>query len=238
MSTDTPSPFRSRGFIVAAAVVGLIAVIAVIALIAGLFDGNDDATPPTPTSTPAESTTPVADDDPSVCGLTAVEDSSSLTAAPTNTWELVGTMVAPTEAEVGPGAVDDGLRSCFARTAEGALFAAVNFVATGTDANLGPRLIDLVAPGPGRDALEAQDSAGSSSSLRAQVAGFKVAAYSADSATIDLALNYSDGSLVSVPLKLQWVEGDWKVEMTASGDLPLAPAGLQNLGGYIPWSGA
>ncbi|MEU2205476.1 hypothetical protein ABZ469_14165 [Microbacterium oleivorans] len=235
MSTDTPSPFRSRGFIVAAAVVGLIAMIAVVALIAGLLNGDDDATPPTPTSTPAESTTPVGDDDPSVCGLTAVEDSSSLTAAPTNTWELVGTMAAPTETEVGPGAVDDSLRSCFARTAEGALFAAVNFVATGTDANLGPRLIDLVAPGPGRDALEAQDSAGSSSSLRAQVAGFKVAAYSA---TIDLALNYSDGSLVSVPLKLQWVEGDWKVEMTTSGDLPLAPAGLQNLGGYIPWSGA
>ncbi len=238
MSTDTPSPFRSRGFIVAAAVVGLIAVIAVIALIAGLFNGDDDATPPTPTASPAETTAPVTGGDPSVCGLTALEDSSSLTTAPENTWELVGTMAAPTEAEVGPGAIDDGLRSCFARTAEGALFAAVNFVATGTDATLGPRLIDLVAPGPGRDALKDQDAAGGSSSLRAQVAGFKVAGYTADSATIDLALNYSDGSLVSVPLKLQWAEGDWKVEMTASGDLPLAPAGLQNLGGYTPWSGA
>jgi hypothetical protein len=238
VSTDTNGRFRSRGFIVAAAVVGLIAVTAVIALIAGLFNGDNDPGPATPTSTPAESTAPVTEGDASVCGLDAFEDSSSLSAAPENSWELVGTMAAPTATEVGPGAVDDGFRSCFARTAEGALFAAVNFVAAGTDANLGPRLIDLVAPGPGRDALEGQDAAGGSSSLRAQVAGFKVAAYSADTATIDLALNYSDGSLVSVPLKMQWVEGDWKVEMTASGDLPLTPAGLQNLGGYIPWSGA
>ena len=120
----------------------------------------------------------------------------------------------------------------------GALFAAVNFVATGTDATLGPRLVELVAPGPGRDAIEAQSSGGSASNLRAQVAGFKVSAYSADAATIDLALNYSGGELVSVPLKLVWVEGDWKVEMTDAGELPLAPAQIQNLGGYTPWSGA
>jgi hypothetical protein len=56
--------------------------------------------------------------------------------------------------------------------------------------------------------------------------------------TVDLALNYSTGDLVSVPLKLVWAEGDWKVEMTDEGKLPLAPGEIASLGGYIPWSGA
>jgi len=238
MSTDVPSPFRRRGFIIAASVVGVIFLLAVVALIIGLFAGDDDADAQTDAPTPTATAALPSEGEASACGLEDFEETSSLTAAPNNSWELVGTMAAPSGPEAGPGSVDDGLRSCFARTAEGALFASVNFVATGTDANLGPRLIDLVAPGPGRDAIEGETAAGGTSPLRAQVAGFKVLAYSPGTATIDLVLNYSDGSLVSVPLKLQWAEGDWKMEMTSSGDLPLAPSQLQNLGGYIPWAGA
>lgn len=238
-AADSRSPFRSRGFILAAIVVGAIALAAIVVLVTSLLGGgNDNADPtPAPTTLPTADT---GDSDPSVCGLEGFEETSSLTAAPDNDWELVGTMAAPTDPTgAGPGEVDStGFRSCFAHTAEGALYAAVNFVATGTDATIGPRLIELVAPGPGRDALEGQPSGGSASNLRAQIAGYKVSAYSTETATIDLALNYSSGELVSVPLKLVWAEGDWKVEMTATGELPLAPAQLQNLGGYTPWSGA
>lgn len=239
MSTaDSQSPFRSRGFIVAAIVVGAIVLAAIVVLVTSLLGGGDNNADPTPAPTTSTSADP-GSADPSVCGLEGFEETSSLTTAPENEWELVGTMAAPVDDRSGPGDVAaGGFRSCFAHTAEGALFAAVNFVATGTDATLGLRLVELVAPGPGRDALEAQSSGGSASNLRAQVAGFKVSAYSADAATIDLALNYSAGELVSVPLKLVWVEGDWKVEMTDAGELPLAPAQIQNLGGYTPWSGA
>lgn len=239
MSTaDSQSPFRSRGFIIAAIVVGAIVLAAIVVLVTSLLRGGDNNADPTPTPTTSTSADP-GSADPSVCGLEGFEETSSLSAAPANEWELVGTMAAPVDNGSGPGDVDSaGFRSCFAHTGEGALFAAVNFVATGTDATLGPRLVELVAPGPGRDALEAQASGGSTSNLRAQVAGYKVSAYSAEAATIDLALNYSGGQLVSVPLKLVWAEGDWKVEMTAAGELPLAPAQIQNLGGYTPWSGA
>lgn len=239
MSTaDSQSPFRSRGFVVAAIVVGAIVLAAIVVLVTSLARGGDNNADPTPAPTTSTSANPSAAD-PSVCGLEGFEEKSSLTAAPTNKWELVGTMAAPIDDRSGPGDVDSaGFRSCFAHTAEGALFAAVNFVATGTDATLGPRLVELVAPGPGRDVLEGQSSGGSTSNLRAQVAGYKIAPYSADATTVDLALNYSGGQLVSVPLKLVWAEGDWKVEMTAAGELPLSPAQIQNLGGYTPWSGA
>jgi hypothetical protein len=73
---------------------------------------------------------------------------------------------------------------------------------------------------------------------RAQAAGFKIDAYDASSATVDLALNYNTGSLVSLPVKLVWEAGDWKLVLTDSGELPLKPAQLQSLGGYIPWAGA
>lgn len=236
MSTDSQSPRQNRGFVVAAIVVGVIALAAIVLLGTFLFRGGDNNADPTPTPAPTSSAT--ADAEPSVCGLDGFEETSSLDAAPDNKWELVGTVAAPADPAVGPGEVQDGLPSCYAHTAEGALFAAVNFIAAGTDATLGPKLIALVAPGPGRDALEADSSSGGTSNLRAQVAGFKVSSYSADSATIDVAMNYSTGQLVSIPLKLQWAEGDWKIEMTSEGELPLAPAQLQNLGGYTPWSGA
>jgi len=237
-SADSQSPFRSRGFIVAAVVVGAIVLAAIVVLVTSLLSGGDDNAEPLPSPTKSTTADPNSAD-PSVCGLEGFEETSSLSAAPDNEWELVGTMAAPVDDQIGPGDVDSaGFRSCFAHTAEGALFAAVNFVATGTDATIGPRLVELVAPGPGRDALEAQAPGGSTSNLRAQIAGYQIAAYSADTATIDLALNYSGGELVSVPLKLVWAEGDWKVEMTDAGELPLAPAEIQNLGGYTPWSGA
>ncbi|RGE19089.1 hypothetical protein [Leucobacter sp. wl10] len=240
MSTDdsgSTSPFARRGFIAAAVVVGVIAALGIFVLVMNLVSPPTSA-PPTdsPTSTP-----PVSAADASVCGLEAFETESSLTQAPDVEWELVGTIAAPTDPAVGPGTVDDGFRSCFAHTAEGALYAAVNFLATGTDAMLSQRLLELVAEGPGKDALEqllSQSPDGVTSSYRAQVAGYKIGQYDGTNATIDLVLNYSDGRLVSVPLRLVWEDGDWKAVFDDTGQMPLAPAELQNLGGYTPWGGA
>jgi hypothetical protein len=242
MSTVEPtSPFRRRGFIAAASVVGLIVLAAIIVMVTSLIRGGDE-----PAAAPMMSTTPTpttsASQDAatrSVCGFEEYEEENGLTAPPVAEWELVGTVAAPADPKVGPGEVDpDGFRSCFAHTAEGALFAAANFVAIGTDASIGPRLIELVAPGPGRDALANAPIGGDPSGFRAQIAGYSISAYDSTAATVDLALNYSTGDLVSLPLKLIWAEGDWKLQMTAEGELPLSPSPLTNLGGYTPWSGA
>ena len=236
-NTEHRSPFSRPGFIAAATVVGIIVLAAIIVLVTSLnHDTGDNTTPPNnPTST-----TPRGDAaDKSVCGLDGFENTNTLTQAPENDWELVGTVAAPTEPEgAGPAEIIDGLRTCYAHTAEGALFLAVNFAAMGTDASLRDRLPQLVAPGPGRDALIAAGSESSGSTLRAQVAGYKIGSYSTKETTVDLAVNYSSGELVSLPLKLVWAEGDWKIQMTDAGVLPLSPAPIANLGGYIPWSGA
>lgn len=236
------NPFTTRRFIVAVIVVGIIAICAVIVIISNVTGGNAKAKPGG--SGPATSSSPVAasDPDPSTCGLAGYETSSSLTTAPKTTWQLVGVVAAPSDKTgAGPGVINStGFRSCYAHTAKGALFSAANFTALGADATMRQQLASLVAPGAGHDAVEKQAAAGNanSSGVRAQVAGFKIDSYDAQNATVDLVLNYSDGQLASLPLKLTWSGGDWKLILTADGGLPLSPVKLQNLGGYIPWAGA
>lgn len=225
------------GFIAAAIVVAAI-VVAGVVVVVGVLAGAP-AGEPTPTGTGTNDA--VSEGDRSVCGLEAFEAESSLTSAPDNEWELVGTVAAPTSPSVGPGVVDDdGFRSCFAHTAEGALFAAVNYFALSSDAKYKDRIAELFAPGPGRDAaIEAARDAADPSNARIQVAGFKVNSYSAASAVIDVAWSVTTegGQLVSLPLSVVWVDGDWKIELLDNGQLRFTSATLQSLGGYIVWAG-
>ena len=240
-NTDARSPFRRPGFIAAAIVIGVILLAGAIMLATSLFGGGNNTADPKPsptTSTPVPPSAGTADA--SVCGLEGLDEENTLTAAPTNEWELIGTVAAPTASDrAGPGSVDDGFRTCFAHTTEGALFAAVNFVALSTDSRNTGQLYELIAAGPARDAAEAAgptdvDPSGS----RLQVAGFKVDSYSKGEATIDVAwtVTSQNNSLVSGPTVLRWEGGDWKVVITENG-APIAPGPIDNLGGYIPWAG-
>ena len=236
-NTETKNPFRGRGFIAAAIVVGVIVLAAIVVLVSSLTGRGDDPVATPSNSPPAIPTSSAADE--SICGLEGFDTENTLSDAPNNEWELVGTIAVPADPKgSGPGVIDDGLRTCYAHTAEGALFMAVNYMAMGTDASLYDRLPQLIAPGAGREALKQAPVTPSTSSTRAQVAGFTISGYSPASTTVDLALNYSNGQIVSIPLKLVWVENDWKLVLTDTGELPIAPAPLSNLGGYTPWSGA
>lgn len=234
-STQPSNPFASRGFIAAAIVIGVILLAGVIVLVTTLTAPHDPVAQPT--SSPSG---PVASgDDKSVCGLDGFETASSLTAAPDTKWELVGTVATPTDPKgAGPGRDDAGLRTCYAHTAEGALFAAVGYLAVGSDARNVPRLYELLADGPVRDELQATPSPGDASSDRLQVAGFKINAYSASEATVDVAwqVTSSGSQLVSFPTVLRWEHGDWKVVIDKNGP-PFAPSPLTSLGGYTPWAG-
>ncbi len=236
-STQPSNPFASRGFIAAAIVIGVILLAGVVVLVTALTAPHTPVAQPT--STPSG---PVASgDDKSVCGLPGFETESSLTAAPATKWELVGTVAAPSDPKVGPGKVSsDGIRSCYAHTAEGALYAIVNYMALASDARTLPHLPELVEPGKGRDAAVAATSPDAApSNSRLQVAGFKVNSYSSDEAVIDVAwtVTSSGNQLVSLPLVMHWVDGDWKVSLTDDGKFPFASAPLESLGGYIPWAG-
>jgi hypothetical protein len=239
------SPFSRPWFIASAGVIGVIVLAAIVVLVTSIVTGGTDDTTASQTPSTSESTSPGASakptEDPagaSACGLDGFETESSLDAAPANEWELVGTVAAPFDPEgSGPGLTDDdGFRSCFAHTAEGALFAASNMLAMGSDARLQPLLAERAAvPGPGRDA--AMEAEPSTTQLRYQISGYKVT-YRTDEATVDLAVSGSGGELVSVPFLLQWSEGDWKTVLTDDGQQALPSAPLQNLGGYTPWAGA
>jgi hypothetical protein len=234
-NTGRNSPFTSRGFIAAAIIVGVIILAAVIVLVTSLTAPHDPVAKPT--STPSS---PVASGgNKSVCGLTGFETKSSLTTAPKTKWELVGTVAAPTDPRgSGPGLADAGLRSCYAHTAAGALFAAVGYIAVGSDARNVPRLYELLADGPVRNKLQASPSPGDPSSDRLQVAGFKINAYSENEATIDVAwqVTTAGSALVSFPTVLRWEHGDWKIVIDENGP-PFAPSPLTSLGGYTPWAG-
>ncbi len=160
---------------------------------------------------------------------------------PKASWDIVGTFPAPTdEAGAGPGKIDStGFRSCYAHTAEGALFAVANFTALGTDASNYSKMPALIAPGPGKDAIEKRlqsDSSASTDDTRATIVGYKINSYSANASTVDLALSYSDGKLISSPLKVVWNDGDWRVVLADDGTFPIPSATLQSLGGYTPWA--
>jgi hypothetical protein len=237
--SEQPNPFRSRRFVLSMVVVGFIALLAVIVLISNLAGGKKETAP---ANTPAASSpaTPV-DSDPSTCGLKGYETSGTVNSAPKTKWQLVGTVAAPTDrSTVGPGTVEpDGFRSCFAHTPTGALYAAVNMMAITSDKSLTREFATkLVVPGAGQKALLTQAGSSSAVASRYQIAGFKIDSYDNHSATVDLAVNFSTGQMLSFPIQLQWLEGDWKLKTTNDGGFTLSPAQLQSLGGYIPWAGA
>ncbi|PFG39438.1 hypothetical protein ATJ97_1944 [Georgenia soli] len=179
----------------------------------------------------------------SVCGLTEEADSGTLTRAPAATWQLVGTVAAPSVEGQGPGEDDDGLRTCYARTPTGALLAAANVAAMGSSPQLIGRMTEeMTAEGPGRDAalkyLEAGAAPEIPTGVRYQIRGFRLLDYTGTEASVDLALGVDGGLTGSFVLDLRWEDGDWKVVLTDDGGLGSLPAPVPDLTGYTLWSGA
>ncbi len=248
---EAPNPWTHRGFIASAVVVALIAVLGLFLAFAGPSGGNSNAAPPATTPaastspSPGGSTRPASD---SACGLPAGEESVPRTAPKETKWELVGTMAAPTAPDTyGPGRINDGLRSCYAHSPTGALYAAVNIAAmTGVPELREPVVRQLAAAGPERDralqqlktASDAETTGGST-----QVAGFTFLSYDDRSAAVDLAVraaaaNNGQSGYVHIPMTLRWDGGDWKVVLAPDGSLGAGIGAIPDLTGYVPWGGA
>ncbi|UNK47859.1 hypothetical protein [Arthrobacter sulfonylureivorans] len=239
-STTESNPFTKPGFIIAAVLV--VALLAAGIVIFLLPKGQSDAQPAPPApgtgSTPAASPSASAAGS-SVCGLPTSTE-TSLGAAPETKWELVGTMAAPTDPQIGPGKTDaQGIRSCFAHTPKGALYAAVNLWALGSDPSKERAIAEqLAAKGPGREAgMKAPLTQAPASSVKIQIAGFNVS-YTANQAVVDLAFKADNGALASVRTTLLWQDGDWKGVVADNGAPLEEPRQVRDLSGFIPWSGA
>ena len=242
---DTPSnesaggPWAQRGFVAAAAFLGIVIVAAVGILLINPGDSSDPrgGAPPANGSNgkPAAGSDPAA----SVCGLAPGSQQVPQT-PPEAQWELVGTIAAPKSRAIGPGRKERVLRSCYAHSPTGALFAAANFIAVASVANTDDAVIRaLTADTPARDALP--DDATGQSGTRAQIAGFRIVGAARDETTVELAFNVSsqDGrrGVVGMSLPMRWQEGDWKF-VVAGGSDPYNTQALDSTSGFVPWGGA
>jgi hypothetical protein len=175
----------------------------------------------------------------SVCGLPAGDQTIPTTTPPDTTWQLLGTMAAPTDPRLGPGRIGAGLPFCYSRSPMGALYAAANFIAVLSDPSLRlPAAKYLTAAGRGREELIRQStSPGGPGSSDMQLGGFVVAPnYTPDTASVDLAIRYGR-YFVRLQVPLRWESGDWRVVVPDNGRPLDGMSQIPDLSNYVPWAG-
>lgn len=237
------SPLTRTPFIIAGAVVGLIALAGIVIGVSTL-NGDDPA--PTaapsdtgPTASPSASVSAPADA--SVCGLPGVETSGRLTTAPEAAWEYQDVYAYPTSPTAGPGATaPEGYRYCYQHTPAGALFAAAYAAATGSVSDrtlLSAWLDHALAPGAKRAELLADLGAGQSEGdARGAISGFRILHYDGSAARVDIAFAVASAGqtvTLSAVYELVWTDGDWKINTDV--DEPLRVAQIPNTAGYVAW---
>ena len=234
---EDQNPLTKPKFIISAVVVAIIVALGIILALVPKGGGTPSPEPSnagTSTGSGQPSATSVA----SVCGLPSGDQAKPATAPTDTKWELVGKIAAPTSPkQFGPGKTEaNGIRSCFAHSPTGALYAGANIVILASSGRNDLVLQYLTVDSPERDKmLSSSAPAGSSGGPSFQLAGFKLTDYSGDRAVIEYGFKVSNGTFGSLPVVLQWSGGDWKAVPPASGQ----PEGKQlaDLSGFIPWEG-
>ncbi|GGJ40195.1 hypothetical protein [Paenarthrobacter histidinolovorans] len=239
-STTEANPFTKPGFIIAAALV--VALIAAAVVIFLLPKGQGNAQPSPAESSNSATAKPIgsAPAGKSVCGLPASQE-TALGTPPKSKWELVGAMAVPTDPSTsGPGTVGkDGLRSCFAQSPTGALYATANIWAASFNGYAKQVYLELAADSPSRDKAvqaikEGKDVSGGSSP-KVQIAGFILHSYTPEAAVVELAIKSSDGGYGAFSTSLVWEDGDWKLDIPAAGGGTVRQ--ISDLSSFIPWAG-
>jgi len=236
---DERSWWTQRWFVASGA---LFAVLVLLGLYTAAGGGGGGSPPPPPAAPAGRAAPPLRSSasSPRGCSLPA-GDQAEPTTAPQASWELVGSMAAPSApSTVGPQHVVDGVRECFAHSPLGALFAAVNFWAQGTAQPEAVLYRALAADTPQRSAAivdgEKNPSERLDTTTKLQVAGFAITAYTPQTAAVTLVFQVANGAYASVPSTMRWERGDWRYVISPEG-LPGAGQ-IADLSGYVAWSGA
>ena len=242
-STTESNPFTKPGFIIAAALVlALVAATVVIFLLPkGQGNAQQPAAAPAANSGSADASPRAsAGAGKSVCGLPGSKE-TALGTAPESNWDLLGTMAVPSDpSTVGPGTVGtDGLRSCFAQSPTGALYATANIWASSFNGYAKQLYLELAADSPSRDkavqAIKEGKNVGGGTSSNVQIAGFIIHSYTPQAAVVELAIKSNDGGYGALSTSLLWEDGDWKLDIPAAGGGTVRQ--ISDLSSFIPWAG-
>ena len=243
------SRFTPRALVVAAVVV-LVLLIAVVLLVVSFFRGGDDVpqgVAPSAVATQdsggdsSERDSGAAAAGAPVCPENEGSQDRIVAEAPEATWRYQDLIAYPVAPEYGPAVTDDVGRFCFQHSPTGALFMALNAVASGSarSGDFGQAyLARIVADGPYREQQLTKGTPGyGGEDSRIAVAGFKVLDYTGGTATIDLGIDGTykgQQAYASAVYLLTWQDGDWKLRSDV--EEPLNVSVLPDLAGYIPWS--
>lgn len=250
-ATHKPGAGFSKKVLASAVGLTVVATLGLTLTLSNLLNRGADQTTP---SADASQQAPITDDaaahdakktsdEPSVCGLDEAQMTGAVKLAPETTWTLPGRMAAPFVEGHGPGVIeDDGYRYCYSRTPTGALLAAANLWPMGAIIpDISPKLDERsTVPGPGREAAKNQppDPTTGPTSLKVQIAGFRILDYNGDTADVNIAFQRNDGVMASQIFNMQWAEGDWKFRLGEDGEHENPPSQIYSLEGFAKWSGA
>ena len=238
-TNEAQNPLTKPKFIISAVVVALLVALGIIFALTP--KGTETIASPAGTSAPATTGGPVnAPAEPSVCGLPDGDQSKPVTPPSNTKWELVGKFAVPTSPQgFGPGnTTEDGVRTCFAHSPNGALYAGVNMITLGSSGRGDLLAKYLIADGPERDKMLREETAAppqTSETAAFQVSGFKIVDYSNNRAVVEYGLTTANGSSGSVSVVMQWQNGDWKWVVPPAGQSQVQQ--LSDLSGFIPWAG-
>ncbi len=236
----TTSAIRKPGFIVAAIVISVVLIIGIVGVVlSGRDSGSAEATPGVSGTTEA----PDGELGDSVCGLSGVERSGTVTKAPETNWDSYWQAMAyPTSSQFGPVTTGpEGIRTCYQHSPTGALFMAANTTVSSLGGGAQWRALTVESTRAGsndelsgsyQDALETNQL----ETYRASIRGFRMLSYSERAAQVEIVVrldtyNSTYGALV---IPLVWDRGDWLMDGGAA-QTPQATR-VADLSGYVGWT--
>ena len=222
--------------------------VAVLLLGAGAWTlraGSGAAIPsPVPTASSVAALAP-ARPAPGAPASPGVGGSEPLLRAPQVGWQLFAGVALPYSPTAGPLKQDGPVFSGFQRSQAGALIAAAQ-LATRYLLTPGSGWREVVArqvlPGAGRDAFiraRAQVAVNDPPGTYGQLAGFRIVAYTDDVAVIQQVSRFSyTGKLQVTTATVEWVGGDWRLQLQPDGGSSPTAQAVSNLDGFVVWGGA
>lgn len=227
--------------------IGAVVVIGVVVALGIWLAVTADDDEPAPAAQSSTSVAPAAAT-PTTAGTAAAAECPELatsteipTAPPKADWQIVYTAALPFSLTAGPAVIVGDTARCFARSPEGALFAAVQITTRYFLARDGETVArEQTVPGPGQEALLTALKQRGWSPARpgevCQLAGFDFASYAPERAVISFATRCGK-SLQLTQTTVAWSGTDWRVELQPDGSESPTSSVLPDLRGMTPWAG-